>query len=231
MPSRLPALRRQGLTWTCQEPESAGALVTGRPGAWYRGGTTAPAPCVSALLAVEKWADHLIDDARVPVSTVVELMLRDCRNLAMPGLAAGVLVRHLEVAGSHLDRWLTRPELWQMEFGRSFGEHPGAMHIQGADPADLHGRARRGMDFGDVAAEMTVQATLDGDHERLAVLAAIGDELVRRSAELSRKMDLSRGARQQPAAVPSAEGGYGLAGQAAGAASGPGAGLRQRVTS
>jgi hypothetical protein len=153
--------------------------------AWYRGGTTAPAPCVSALLAVEKWADHLIDNASVPVSTVVELMLRDCRNLAMPGLAAGVLVRHPEMGGSQLDRWLTRPELWGLEADRSFGEGPNTLHIQGPDPDGLHGRARRGMDFSGVAAELTVQAALDGDDERLAVLAAIGDELVRQAQDLT----------------------------------------------
>ncbi len=152
---------------------------------WYRGGTSAPAPCVSALLAVEKWADHLIDNAGVPVSTVVELMLRDCRNLAMPGLAAGVLVRHLEVAGSQLDPWLTRPELWGLEAERSFGEGPNTLHIQGPDPADLHGRARRIMDFSGVAAELTVQAELDADDERLAVLAAIGDALIRQAQDLT----------------------------------------------
>ena len=40
-----------------------------------------------------------------------------------------------------------------------------------------------------MAAEMTVQAALDGDHERLAVLAAIGDELVRRAADLAAGRD------------------------------------------
>src|SRR5258708_124925 len=43
---------------------------------WYRGGTTAPPPCVSALLAVERWADHLLDVLKVPISAVIELMLR-----------------------------------------------------------------------------------------------------------------------------------------------------------
>ena len=155
---------------------------------WYRGGTTAPPPCVSALLAVERWADHLLDVLQVPVSAVIELMLRDCR-LAMPGLVVGLLVRHPELAGSQLDRWLARPELWRLEADRSFGEGPGTLHIQGPDPADLHGRAHRGLEMGDVAAEMTVQAALDGDHERLAVQAAIGDELVRRAADLAAGRD------------------------------------------
>jgi hypothetical protein len=152
---------------------------------WYRGGTTAPYPCLSALLAVERWADQLLDEVHVPVSGVIELLLRDCHNLAMPGLAVGLLVRHLEQAGNQLDRWLARPELWRMEADRAVGEGPGTLHVQGPDPADLHSGARRGMDFGGVAAEITVQAALDGDHERLAVLAAIGDELVRRAADLA----------------------------------------------
>lgn len=156
---------------------------------WYRGGTTAPPPCVSALLAVERWADHLLDVVQVPISAVIELMLRDCRNLAMPGLAVGLLVRHPELAGSQLDRWLARPELWRLEADRSVGEGPGTLHIQGPDPADLHGREFRGLEMGDVAAEMTVQAALDGDHDRLAVLAAIGDELVRRAADLAAGRD------------------------------------------
>lgn len=146
---------------------------------WYGGGTNAPPPCLSALLAVEKWADHLLDVLKVPASAVIELMMRDCHNLAMPGLAAGLLVRHPEFAGSQLDRWLARPELWGLEVERAFEERPGTMHVQGPDPDDLHGRARRSMDFSGLAAEMTVQAGLDGDDERLATLAAVGDELVR----------------------------------------------------
>lgn len=43
--------------------------------------------------------------------------------------------------------------------------------------------------MGDVAAEMTVQAALNGDHERLAVLAAIGEELVRQAAALAAGRD------------------------------------------
>jgi hypothetical protein len=152
---------------------------------WYRGGAIAPYPCLSALLAVERWADHLIDVLQVPISDVIEFLLRDCHNLAMPGLVVGLLVRHPELAGGQLDPWLTRPELWRLEADRAAGEGPGTLHVQGPDPADLHGRERRGLSFSDVAAGVTVQAGLDGDHERLAALAAIGDELVRRAADLT----------------------------------------------
>ena len=151
----------------------------------YRGGTTAPQPCLSALLAAEKWADQLLSSGQVPISGIIQLMLRDCRNLAMPGLAVGLLIRHPELAGSQLDHWMTRPELWGLEAERVSGEGPGTMHIQGPDPADLHGRERRHMDFSRVAAEMTVQAVQDSDQDRLAILAAIGDELVRHAEALT----------------------------------------------
>ena len=41
------------------------------------------------------------------------------------------------------------------------------------------------MDFSGVAAELTVQAELDADDERLAVLAAIGDALVQQALDLT----------------------------------------------
>lgn len=151
----------------------------------YRGGTTAPEPCLSALLAVEKWADQLLKTGQVPVSGIIQLMLRDCRNLAMPGLAVGILIRHPELAGSQLDLWMTRPELWSLEADRASGEGPGTLHIQGPDPADLPGRERRHMDFSSVAAEMTMQAAQDSNQDRLAALAAIGDELVRQAETLT----------------------------------------------
>jgi hypothetical protein len=152
---------------------------------WYRGGTTAPYPCLSALLAIERWADELLDKLHVPLSGLIDLLLRDSHNLAMPGLVVGLLVRHPELAGSQLDRWLARPELWPLEAARAFGEGPGTLHVQGLDPADLRGRDRRALRFHDVAADMTVRAMLAGDQERLAALAAIGDELVRRAADLA----------------------------------------------
>jgi hypothetical protein len=167
---------------------------------WYRGGTTAPYPCLSALLAVERWADQLLDQLHVPISDVMELLLRDSHNLAMPGLAVGLLVRHPELAGNQLDRWLARPELWRLEAARAAGEGPGTLHVQGPDPAGLHGQNRRGLRFHDVATELTVRAMLDGDQERLAALAAIGDELVRRATGLAAGRD---DAEQQ---VASAEG-------------------------
>jgi hypothetical protein len=149
---------------------------------WYRGSSVGPYPCMSALLAVERFADQLVDTLGLPLDAVTKLLLRECHNLAMPGLVVGLLVRHLEQAGDLLDRWLTRPELWHLEFSRVVSEE-GSIHVQGADPPELVGRDRRRFSFREAAAQMTLQATLAGDSNRITALASVADELVRRARE------------------------------------------------
>jgi hypothetical protein len=148
---------------------------------WYRGSSVGPYPCMSALLAVERFADHLVDVVDIPLARVIEFLLRDCHNLAMPGLVVGLLVRHLDRSADLLDRWLVRPELWHLEFYRTTVEL--SLHVQGRDPPELVGRDRRRLSFRDVAAELTLRAMLAGDQQRLAALGAVGDELVQRARE------------------------------------------------
>lgn len=149
---------------------------------WYRGSSVGPYPCMSALLAVERFADHLVDTLGLPLGQVIEMLLRDCNNLAMPGLVVGLLVRHLERVGNLLDPWLTRPEVWRLEFARAVVE--GQLHVQGPDAPDLVGRDRRAFSLRDAAAHMTLRAMVNGDQGRLAGLAAVADELVRRARSL-----------------------------------------------
>jgi len=137
---------------------------------------------MSALLAVERFADHLVDTLELPLAHVSQLLLRNCHNLAMPGLVVGLLVRHLNQVGDLLDYWLAWPELWQLEFSRSLGEW--TPPVQGTDPPELVGRDRRRHNFRDVGAELTVRAMLASDQYRLAALAATADQLVRRAREL-----------------------------------------------
>ncbi|MFD7232161.1 trypsin-like peptidase domain-containing protein [Streptomyces sp. NPDC059881] len=148
---------------------------------WYRGTSVGPYPCMSALLAVEQFADYLIDRLGLPMGRVTELLLRDCGNLAMPGLVVGLLVRHLECVGTELDRWLIRPEIWHLEILRVAAEDN--LHAQGPDPADITGRDRRRHSFLEAATQMTVAALLAGNQERLTVLHDLGDELLRRAGD------------------------------------------------
>lgn len=148
---------------------------------WYRGSGSARsvAPCTSALLALERYADYLVDEIRAPLDRVVALLLDGCESLAMPALVVGLLVRHIEVAGPVLDSWLAQPAVWELEFGRRTLE--GSMHIQGPDEDDLHGRRRRSYTFHDVAQRLVIAALLQGDEDRVAALREVGQELLRRA--------------------------------------------------
>ncbi|MET9608380.1 hypothetical protein ABZZ17_25555 [Streptomyces sp. NPDC006512] len=143
---------------------------------WYRGSTVGPYPCMSALLAVEQFSDHLIDKLNIPPKRVVDLLLQSCNNLAMQGLVVGLLIRHLEAASDLLDPWLVSPVVWSLEFDRAAAE--GRFHVRGSDPEDAVGENRRRLTPRDAAAEMTVRAIIAGDQPRLDALAEIADQLV-----------------------------------------------------
>ena len=66
---------------------------------WYRGTGVGSRPCMSALEALERVCDQLAA-ADVPLANIVAVLLDGCENLAMPGLAVGLLVRHLETPAS-----------------------------------------------------------------------------------------------------------------------------------
>ena len=64
---------------------------------WYRGTGVGPYPCMSALQALERVCDQLIEIG-IPLANIVAILLDGCENLAMVGLVVGLLVRHLEDA-------------------------------------------------------------------------------------------------------------------------------------
>ena len=156
---------------------------------WYRCSSVGPYPCMSALLAVERFADHLVDTLQLPLAHVSELLLRDCHNLAMPGLVVGLVVRHLDQVGGLLDQWMARPELWNLEFSRALREDD--LHVQEADQPELVRRDRRRYNFRVVGEQMTMRAMLAGDQHRLGALAAVADELVQRARALAEEDDES----------------------------------------
>ena len=91
---------------------------------WYRGTGVGPYPCFSALQALERVCDQWIDIG-APIETLISRMLDGCENLAMVGLIAGLLVRHLEGAKNLLDPYLTEPLIWRYEFARVVHEASG----------------------------------------------------------------------------------------------------------
>ncbi|MFI0189543.1 hypothetical protein ACH4PW_18570 [Streptomyces sp. NPDC017082] len=147
----------------------------GQVWSWYRGSTAGPYPCMSALMAVERYVDQLAA-ADVPLPAIVGLLLDRCHNLAMAGLVVGLLVRHLQSAGDLLDAWLTAPAVWRLESTRAAGEVQALARWTGPDEA--FGADRRGWTLRDAAAALTVRAVAARDRQRLDTLAGVADRLV-----------------------------------------------------
>lgn len=149
--------------------------------AWYRGSSVGPYPCMSALLAVEQFIDNLFEKCDVPAKEILEWLLRDCHNLAVPGLIVGFLTRHLGQCGNLLDSFLVRSEIWLLEISRVTGEY---FHVRDPDADKLTGFQWRGNTLQDTVAQMVINAHVRGDKKRLADFIEIGTQLVNNSKEL-----------------------------------------------
>jgi hypothetical protein len=145
--------------------------------AWYRGTSVGPYACMSALLAVERFADHLHEVLKLPVETILRLLLRGCHNLAIPGLVVGFLTRHLDGAGTLLDPFLASPAVWHLETARVTSDY--GFRVRDVDADKLTGTDRRRYTFHETVGSMVVNARLAGDNERLDQLRAIGTRLLK----------------------------------------------------
>ncbi|MCD1573257.1 hypothetical protein [Agromyces mediolanus] len=141
---------------------------------WYRGGGVGRYPCMSALQALELVTDQLIA-GEAPMERLVELLMPDCENLAMPAFVVGMLVRHLERSGNLLDPYLSEPEIWQLEFARTVQEGTGM--LSRSDTATSPDR--RKWSFREVAMMLALHA----DATRAAELEAIADLLEQRARD------------------------------------------------
>lgn len=155
---------------------------------WYRGSSVGPYPCMSALLAVERFADEL-RSVGLPLQPITKLLLADCHNLAMVGLVVGFLVRHIDHITGELDRFLVQPILWDLEYRRAAYE--GHLHAQGPDGNDVTGHARRTYTFREVAATLVTTAMEANDSARLAGLSELADELIENANTMLDETDIS----------------------------------------
>lgn len=144
---------------------------------WYRGTGVGPYPCMSALQALERICDQFVA-AEIPLAMLVPILLEDCENLAMPALVVGLLVRHIERAGTLLDPFLAEPTAWQLEFARVTSESTGLA----ASSEGLVHPERRVWSLREAAMWLTVHA----DQQRAEELRTIGAQLVARALDLSR---------------------------------------------
>lgn len=159
---------------------------------WYRGTGVGPYPCMSALQALEFVTEEYIR-AGVPPHVLTAIMLKDAHNLAMPALALGVLVRHLEIANEAIDPYLTEPTVWELEFSRAINDQTSGL---AARIPELPNPERRKWSLREVSMMLALRA--EGD--RIAELKALGDHLLT-NARASIGDDSSGGAREHLAAV------------------------------
>jgi DNA-binding transcriptional ArsR family regulator len=136
---------------------------------WYRGTGVGPYPCMSALQALERVCDQIIEIG-IPVAELVPMLLDGCENLAMLGMVVGLLVRHLESAGRLLDPFLAEPLVWHNEFTRVVHEHGGLRA-----PSDgVIAPERRGWSLREAAMTLVLRA----DDSRADEFREIGERLV-----------------------------------------------------
>lgn len=160
--------------------------ITGSPSAdyygdaqtwfWYRGTGVGPYPCMSALQALERVCDQLLH-AGAPPDRLVAMLLNGCQNLAMPGMVAGLLTRHLERAGMLLDPFLVEPRIWELEFARCVSESSGLA----ASSEGIFNPERRTWSMREASTWLVIHA----DAERAAELRSIGEQLVAQAERLA----------------------------------------------
>ncbi len=145
---------------------------------WYRGSGVGPYPCMSALQALERVCDQLIEIG-IPLPNIVDMLLGGCENLAMVGLVVGLLVRHLERADRLLDPYLAEPMIWHEEFSRVVHE----TSRLAAAPDDLAGSERRQWSLREAAMFLVLRT----DGPRVDELRIIGQQLVATMKRLARE--------------------------------------------
>lgn len=136
---------------------------------WYRGTSVGPYPCMSALQALERFCDQLVE-IEIPLKNIVTILLDGCESLAMVGLVVGLLVRHLEEADRLLDPYLVEPVVWHQEFSRAVHESSGLA----ASSEGVAHPERRAWSMREAAMLMVIRA----DNARSGELVAIGQRLI-----------------------------------------------------
>ncbi len=143
--------------------------------AWYRGTAIGPYPCMSALMAVERFADQWLQ-LGTPLPSLTTALLRTAHNLAMPALVVGLLTRHAEQVAGEADPFLSSPEVWGLESARAAME--AGVHAQGREDPSIQGSDRRSWTMVDLAGRLVFKAVNHRDQDRLDTLRAVGGALV-----------------------------------------------------
>ena len=142
---------------------------------WYREIATGPYPCTSALQALERACDQMLEGNLLSPQLLLDVLLDGCENLAVPALAFGLAVRHINRFDRLIDPYLAEPFVWEADTRRAVNEDRGAARESpGAASAE---RRRR------TPLMVVMSLVLSADEDRRLELKEIGSALFERAEE------------------------------------------------
>jgi hypothetical protein len=146
---------------------------------WYRGGG-GPWPVISALLALELWADRLIEREWTPTE-VIHTLCASSDSLAVLGVSMGFLERHVYMLTTELSAFLAVPTIWWLEGRRLVAEH--GPHMQLRDAEAIHNPEARRWRVHEICKILFAEALASGDEAWISSLTNAGTELNRRGSD------------------------------------------------
>ncbi|GGZ55601.1 hypothetical protein GCM10010371_13870 [Streptomyces subrutilus] len=139
---------------------------------WYRGALNGPQPCMSALMALNRWLElELIQPGIASVRETAALVLTRVGTLAGLGLSYGILLRDLKQVADDLDDYLSVPMVWELEHSRFLND---SMFRRGDE---LRGGEWLKHPPTQIAMHLVIEAVHREDDEAVARLRAVADRL------------------------------------------------------
>ncbi|MFF7656908.1 hypothetical protein ACFZCY_45220 [Streptomyces sp. NPDC007983] len=138
--------------------------------AWYQGALAGPQPCMSALMALERWLESQVAVGSVSVRQAARVVVERVGTVAGAGLAYGLLARHRGDVTDELDAFLALPVVWQLENGRVVSSQ--AMGRASAERTPMQ-----------VAMDLVIAAAQREDNKALARLKKVAERLRAAGAE------------------------------------------------
>jgi hypothetical protein len=140
---------------------------------WYREIAAGPYPCTSALQALERACDQMLEGNLLPPQLLLDVLLVGCENLAVPALAFGLIVRHIDRFDRLIDPYLVEPFVWEAETLRAVNEDRRAA---GASPGVASAERRK---WGPLTVVMSL--VLAAGEDRRLELRELGSALYERA--------------------------------------------------
>ncbi|MDJ1642483.1 hypothetical protein [Streptomyces pakalii] len=139
---------------------------------WYGGALSGPQPCMSALMALDRWLElEIVRPGVAPLREAAGLVLTRVGTLAGLGLAHGMLLRHLDSVTDELDDFLAHPEIWALEHGRVVN------HTLFGKGSELPGNAWLLQQPVKIAMSLVIEAVHRKDTEAVSRLRTVADRL------------------------------------------------------